>query len=158
MPRRLPCREGEWFAVPLRCGGYALGLLARVNKEGIVLAYFFGPRFETFPTVDQIGDREAKDAIVVAQVGGLGFVKGTWRVLGRLEPWSSSQWPVPVFGRYHDLMGRSWAERVFYSENLDVLREESASVEEARDLPQDGLWGYRFAEERLSMLLCEAPG
>ena len=156
--RKLSCREGDWFAVPLSCGGYALGLLARMSKQGILLAYFFRPRFEDLPTIEQIGHREAKDAIMVEQVGPLGFIKGTWKVVGRLEPWTPSDWPVPVFGRHHELMGKAWAWRVFYSENLDVLCEEPASVEEVRDLPQSGLAGHGFAEERLSMLLCGAPG
>jgi len=38
--------EGDWFAVPLRGGGFAAGVIARAmpRKEGVLLGYFFGPR------------------------------------------------------------------------------------------------------------------
>lgn len=39
-------REGSRFAVPLRQGGYAVGLVARVNPRGVLLGYFFGPRHD----------------------------------------------------------------------------------------------------------------
>lgn len=33
-------REGDWFAVPLRKGGYAVGLIAHANPDGVLLGYF----------------------------------------------------------------------------------------------------------------------
>jgi hypothetical protein len=47
--------EGDWFAVPLREGGFAIGVIARVmpRKEGVVLGYFFGPRRNAVPTVEE---------------------------------------------------------------------------------------------------------
>ena len=32
--RKLPYDEGDWAAVPLEGGGYALGLIARMDRGG----------------------------------------------------------------------------------------------------------------------------
>lgn len=51
MAKRLPYREGTWFALPLRKGGYAVGVVARMAPRGrIILAYFFGPKRNQIPS------------------------------------------------------------------------------------------------------------
>ncbi len=47
--QNLPYQEGDWFAVPLRSGGYGVGLVARAPGNGIVLGCFFGTRYDTLP-------------------------------------------------------------------------------------------------------------
>jgi hypothetical protein len=42
-------REGDWFAVPLRNGGFAVGLVARANPKAALLGYFFGPKTKGYP-------------------------------------------------------------------------------------------------------------
>lgn len=155
--KRLPYREGDWFAVPLSCGGYALGLVARMDDQGLVLAYFFQPRCDSLPSPDQVARTKPEHGTVVAMVGAVGLIEGRWKVVGRLDPWDPTKWPVPVFGRYDDLTGRGW--RVIYADpDIGIeLRREPTTAEEVRNLPEDGLWGYIFAEERLSRLLCKAP-
>jgi hypothetical protein len=39
-----PCEEGDLFAVPLRDGGYGIGVVARVGRRGVLVGYFFGRR------------------------------------------------------------------------------------------------------------------
>lgn len=42
--------EGQWFAIPLNNGGYALGIIVRGSyKTKGGLGYFFGPRYEDIP-------------------------------------------------------------------------------------------------------------
>ncbi len=157
MPRRkLPYKEGDWFAVPLSEGGYALGVVARMNNRGGLLAYFFGPRYDSVPTIEEARGKAPEDAVAITMVGDLGLLYGTWKVIGRIEPWGRDRWPLPVFGRYDEVFGLAW--RIHYAEDLlHELCEERTTVEDARSLPEDGLWGYAYAEIRLSRLLRDAP-
>jgi hypothetical protein len=100
--------EGDWFAVPLREGGFAVGVIARAmpHKEGILLGYFFGPRRDDVPTLDELKSLSASDAVLVDRFGHLGLVRGTWPLLGRIDGWDRGAWPTPAFGRFEELTGR----------------------------------------------------
>jgi hypothetical protein len=52
--QKINYREGDWFAVPLRDGGYAVGLVARMDNRGGVLGYFFGPRRDDVPSPSDV--------------------------------------------------------------------------------------------------------
>jgi len=80
----LPYREGSWFAVPLRQGGFGLGLVARATEEGkVIVCYFFGPRRETVPVLADARHAKASDAVRVARVGDLFLLRGQWPIIGR---------------------------------------------------------------------------
>ncbi len=64
MARKLPYKEGDWFAVPLRDGGFALGVVARMDGKGAVIAYLFGPRSEALPSLEAVGSKRATDAVL----------------------------------------------------------------------------------------------
>lgn len=145
--------EGDWFAVPLRTDGFALGLLARSNPNGALLGYFFGPRRIGVPTLDAIVGLAAVDAILVGTFGHLGLKQGKWAVVGRAEPWARDAWPMPVFVRYEELTGRTF--HVFYDPDdpARLVREEQVSPGLAEHGPTDGLMGAGFVELRLTRLL-----
>jgi hypothetical protein len=146
-------REGVWFAVPLRDGGFAVGLVARANPGGVLLGYFFGPLRSEVPALDDVAGLQPADAVLVRKFGHLGIVQGKWPLLGQLDGWDRRQWPTPVFVRYEELTGRSF--RVFYDDGdpSRVLREEQVASGEAEQAPKDGLIGAGFAETALSRLL-----
>jgi hypothetical protein len=146
-------REGDWFAVPLREGGYAVGVVARANPKAALLGYFFGPRRDDVPTIEDVADLEAADAVLVGKFGHLGITGGTWPIVGRLDDWDRDEWPMPVFVRYEELTGRSF--RVFYDDNdpNKVLREEQLAPGADKQGPMDGLMGAGFAEKVLTTLL-----
>jgi Immunity protein 26 len=146
-------REGDWFAVPLRDGGFAVGLIARANPGGVLLGYFFGPLRSEVPRLEDVAGLRPGDAVLVGKFGHLGIVQGKWPLLGRLDGWDRRDWPTPVFVRYEELTGRSF--RVFYDDDDPnrVLREEQAAPGEAEQAPKDGLMGAGFAEGALSRLL-----
>jgi hypothetical protein len=53
--RRIKYYEGQWFAIPLRTGGYGLGVVVRGgNKTKGGLGYFFGPRYDSIPNEKEI--------------------------------------------------------------------------------------------------------
>ena len=146
-------REGTWFAIPLRDGGFGVGVAARVSRRGGVLGYFFGPRRLTVPSLAEVEGLTSDQAILVELFGDLGLIQGRWPIIGRAPSWDRQRWPMPVFGRFEDLTGRAF--RVEYDEdNLPaIVREVPASREEVERLPKDGVSGAGFLEKVLTKLL-----
>ena len=155
MPKKkLPYKEGDWFAVPLQDGGYALGLAARVSRGGAILGYFFGPRHETVPTVEDTQGLTSKDAIYIGVFGDLGLLYGEWSIVHRPDAWQRDPWPMPEFGRV-DSIDATIAFRTAYNENrlTEAIRETRVSPEEARSLPKDSSLGSEGVALHLGRLL-----
>jgi hypothetical protein len=57
--------EGDWFAVPLDEGGFCVGVVARANRSGVLLGYFFGPKRLDVPTLAELTALKAGDAVLV---------------------------------------------------------------------------------------------
>lgn len=153
--RKLSYDEGDWFTIPLKCNGYALGVVARMDKKGGVIAYFFGPKHASMPSLDDSVGNKASDAIFVAKIGDLGLLDGSWRVLGKHPDWIRGEWPLPVFVRTDVVSGEH--KKVIYREP-DLIREDQllpCSPEDATKLPQDGSWGSKAVEAKLAKLLSE---
>jgi len=153
---RAKYEEGTWFAVPLRNGGYALGVVGRKGRRGATLGYFFGPRHHTIPTLAEVEGLSPDRAVLVEIFGDLGLIQGRWPIIGRAPTWERRRWPMPVFGRVEDLTGR--ALRVEYDEEtlLDVIREVPVPRAEIEHLPKDGASGAGFIEATLTKLLASA--
>ena len=150
--KRPTVREGDLFAVPLCEGGYAVGVVARKGQGGVLLGYFFGPRRQKVPTLDEIQGLAPKDAILVEQFGHLGLRDRTWPILGAMKPWNRDAWPIPDLCRTESLTGRTW--RVTYGEDLATpLRKERCTAEVAATLLPDSLAGAGAVEIGLTKLL-----
>lgn len=145
--------EGDWFAVPLRQGGFAVGIAARRNPDGVLLGYFFGPKRSKVPDREEVASLTSDEAVLVRRFGHLGIIQGKWPLVGRLEDWDRRQWPMPVFVRYEELTGRS--SRVLYHDDDPnrLLREEQITPGDAEQGPKDSLLGSGAAEKVLSGLL-----
>jgi hypothetical protein len=150
--RKLTYREGDWFAVPLQGGGYGLGLVARMNRRGAVLGYFFGPRRESVPTSADVLALSPSQAVLIAQFGDLSLLDGSWPILGRDEDWDRGKWPVPAFARIDEYAGKAW--RVEYAEDdLSWIRDIATTPEQVRHLPNDAAYGDEAVAIELEMLL-----
>jgi hypothetical protein len=151
-PAKRPYREGTWFAVPLRQGGYVVGRVARHTVGGkIVLAYFFGPKHDGVPTLPEIETSEPATAIKIMMAGDLGFLDGSWPIIGDSLHWNRQDWPIPPFIRRDDLSRSAW--RVIYSDDdtNKVVSEERIPYE-TQGLQDDVLSGHKAAEIHLSRL------
>lgn len=144
---------GDWFAVPLREGGFAVGVVARAQADGVLLGYFFGPKRDEVPELSDVEHLAASDAVLVCKFGHLGLVKKKWPVLGCLQGWDPQLWPMPTFVRFEELTGRSF--RVIYADEDPnrLLREEQIPAGTAEQGPKDGLLGAGAAEIALTSLL-----
>jgi hypothetical protein len=145
--------EGDWFAVPLPNGGFGVGVLARANRGGVLLGYFFGPRREAVPPPSDLSDLQPSRAVLIRKFGHLGLRSGKWPIVGRTTDWDREAWPVPTFVRHEELTGRTY--EVIYDEDDPnrVVREEPSTPEATRALPRDGLAGPGFLERQLAELL-----
>ena len=145
--------EGTWFAVPLLNGGYAIGLVARTNGRGTVLAYFFGPRLAAVPPLETVSLHKPSDAILVTPVGDYAFRHASWPLIGKEPTWRRESWPTPPLARYEELTGR-WFEERFDDEDPAVLvSQRQIDQETGRTLPRSRLMGSGSAEQALTKLL-----
>jgi hypothetical protein len=149
----LSYKEGTLFAVPLRRGGYAVGVVARTSPDGIMLAYFFGPARKTVPTADEVSGLRPGDALRVARVGDLSLVDKTWPLIGQLQSWNRHEWVMPPFVRRDDVTKKAW--RVQYSDTdaNRVASEETMAYPQASEFERDAVLGAGAAEIRLTKLL-----
>jgi hypothetical protein len=136
----------------LREGGYALGVVARKGKGGVLLGYFFGPRKNDVPSLKDARSLSSKDAILVEQFGHLSLRDRTWPIIGTLEHWDREAWPIPAFCRTESLTGRTW--KVVYDDSLArPVSEERCSPEVASTLLPNQLAGAGAVEIQLTELL-----
>lgn len=152
-------KEGTIFVVPLVDGGFAIGLIARKapakGKVWGVYGYFFGP-FEHVPTIAELhGVLDKQHAKVILICGALHLHEGQWPVLGYLEPWNRTEWPLLDFVRFDEIKKQYYVTR--YDED-NVAR---AVFEWPTEVP-DGLlddvsYGAEAAEMRLSKVMHELP-
>ena len=149
----LPYREGTWFAVPLRRGGFGVGVVARATATGkVILCYFFGPRLDSLLTLAEVEVLKPGQAVRAMRVGDLALIRGEWPVIGHSRIWKRSEWQGPSFIRREELSG--WICRVYYSDSDPsvVLREERLLAEDSRT-ERDALFGSGAAEIVLTELL-----
>lgn len=147
-------REGVWFGVPLRDGGFGVGLIARMDPQGaVLLGYFFEPRRTSVPELREVENYEPSDSVMVRRFGSLELQRGGWPIIGSSPDWDRARWPMPVFGRLVEHDGVAW--RVEYpDENPNATpRETRIRVEEYNRLPDDGLLGAGLAEIMLTKAL-----
>jgi hypothetical protein len=143
---------GDWLSVPLSDGTYALGVVARAAKGGILLGYFFGPRRGTTPTLVDTAGLTADGAVLVGLFGSQGLRDHTWSTLGRQPEWNDDTWPIPVFVNIEPITGLYRLRH--YDARLSVdFREEWLPPGITAEGPDDGLMGSGFVQARLDKIL-----
>jgi len=151
--RQVLCQAGDWFSIPLRPGGFGLGLIARGGENSVLFGYFFGPKREHLPTLDEAKSLKPREAVLLARFGDLGLQNGRWHLIGRLLSWNMREWPMPSFVRRDIVSGK--LSLVTYDEKNPSLevKVERATPEECKWLPADGLSGYGAIEIKLTRFL-----
>ncbi len=147
---------GSIFCVPLRDGGYAYGVAARCDKQGLVFGYFFEPRLDSEPPSGLDADLHPENAILVGQFGDIGLKNGEWRIVGTVKPWRPENWPMPPFVSAADEQDcvtlTEYDENTFETKSVSTLPRSA----ETENLPVDRVMGYGSVEIRLTRIL-EAP-
>jgi hypothetical protein len=151
--KKLPYKEGDWFAVPLGNDRYGVGLIARVAPKGrILLGYFFDRFFRGVPSLSDIANLTPDKAVEVLRFGDLSLFKSKWPILGKLPDWDGSRWPTPHYIRRDLLVPRAW--RVEYSDRdpSKVVREERVP-HDTTGIGSDSLYGAGAIEITLRKLM-----
>ena len=153
MLRRRRYGEGDVIAVPLGHSGFALGVVVRVMGKGMLLGYFFGPWRTSVTATSTPFDLRPEDAMYRANVGDTGIRKGRWPVLGKVSNFSRETWPQPLYRREDPING-SWTVARFPEGDLTAPVEQRTATEtEVENLPEDGIDGHIFVQQRLNRLL-----
>ncbi|MBH5391829.1 immunity 26/phosphotriesterase HocA family protein [Bradyrhizobium diversitatis] len=155
---KLPYEEGSVFAMPLRNGGFARGVVGRSTHVGrVLLGYFFGPRLETSAsaTLDHL---HADQAVARIRFGDLGLIEGRWVIIGKVPNWDRSDWPIPDFVRRDPISKRAWLVRYSDSDPVKSVSEPLLDYDDLQGLDGDGLFGAGAAEIRISKLLARSGG
>jgi hypothetical protein len=149
---KLSYSEGSVFLVPLKGGGHARGVVARVSPQGkALLGYFFGPRLAT-PADVSVEDLDPGRAVLRVIVGDLGLLNGEWTVCGQVPFWDRSKWPMPAFVR-RDPLGRKKPRLVRYADEDPMRIEAEHVINDDPGLPPDAAYGYGALENELAALL-----
>ncbi len=153
--KRRSIAEGMVFAVPLRSGRYARGLVTRHGTSAVTVGHFFGPALDDIPRLPAA--LEPCSAILVARFGDIPIANDEWKPLGELPNWDRSEWPSITFFR-GDQRGRGYV--VIYDDHdpNKVLAERPATPADVV-LPRDSLYGYVIVQNRLTErdLGCSVP-
>jgi Immunity protein 26 len=144
MVARVKYPEGTVFAVPLCEGGFARGIVARVNaKTACVFGYFFGPKLAS-PFEGDLSEIRPQNAIISMVFGDLGLIKREWQIVGHLPDWNREKWGMPDFVRRDPIGKRAWTVR--YSDDDPSLVLGEAPINFDTDLPDNWSWGYGAVE------------
>lgn len=150
--------EGQWFAIPLRSGGYAIGIIVRGNyKTKGGLGYFFGPRYDHLPSIVETAPKNKDNFIFIGWFGDLGITNGEWPLIEAEKPFKREEWPVPKFYRIPSLSPGK-AVVVEYDQNdqriLHPIREYLVPLsQDILKFPKNTSYGYEAVEIELDKLL-----
>jgi len=151
--------EGQWFAVPLRKDGYALGIIVRGSyKTKVGLGYFFGPKYSEIPESKDTLEKHREDAILIGWFGDLGIITGRWPLIQSTRTFNREEWPIPKFGKKFPLpIGKGII--VEFGENIEgirqTIREIPVDEEKIIGLPEDGISMGGAIEIQLTNLLSD---
>jgi Regulator of ribonuclease activity B/Immunity protein 26 len=140
------------FLVPLKAGGFARGVVARMHKKGGVLfGYFFGPILPSRESAP-LDDIAPSTAILHIQFGHRGLTNGEWPMVGVVPNWNRSEWPMPDFVR-RDPLGYLRPVLVRRSDKDPLEVEREFPVDDDSGLEPDSLYGHVAVELKLTLLL-----
>lgn len=154
--KKLYFDEGQWFAIPLRNGGYAVGVIVRGDSNSVCLGYFFGPRYEKVPSDEIILAKKPEDAILITRFGDQGLINGSWALIQTKRPFSREEWPIPKFGMEVPFSGGNGFIREYEFNDTGgwrLLRETLVDAREIVGLPGDSFKGGGSVEITLNKLL-----
>jgi hypothetical protein len=119
----------------------------------MLLGYFFGPWRTSVTATSTPFDLQPEDAIYCANVGDSGIREGRWPELGKVSNFSRETWPQPLY-RCQDPISGSWTVARFPEGDFAAPVEQRTATEtEVQGLPDDGIDGHIFVQQRLNRLL-----
>ena len=151
--------EGDFFAVPLKTGGFGLGIAICVGSRGTVVGRFFGPVRDSVPSLGDLENLTENDSIHIEHFRDDGLRNGSWEVIGQHLEWDAYDWPIPKFGWFQASSKEATGQHfeIELDENLKATRQKKVSLEQFEKLPLEGISGAKAAEVTLTLVLTR-PG
>ena len=159
MSDRQEYSEGDFFAVPLKTGGFAIGLALCLGIKHDVVARFFGPVRDSLPSLDELKNLREINSAHIEHFLDDGLRDGSWEVIGQYPEWDAYDWPIPKFGWLERSPSNSEGQafEVELDENLRASRQKKVSIEHFNTLPYEVLVGSKDVEITLALALTR-PG
>lgn len=153
MSKNINYSIGDCFSIPLREGGFGRGVIVRMDGEGIVFSYFYGPLIEDANDLKIDSTITPGREVLVGQFGDLGLLNNEWEIIGHLKNWKSSEWDLPKFLRWEE--GEDTGVICAYDDTLELISEESVLISDhdVSRIPEDRLMGYGSVEIKLTKIL-----
>lgn len=151
--KKIKVKEGDVFVVPLRQGGYGIGLIAREHKT-ITLGYFFDKIYSTVPEVLDTTDIDKWKVTLIGKFSTMGIENGEWPLIKTIINYDRNEWPIPILKMQHPITEQYFA--VIYDDTLINEERQLITEEEAEKLFSHGLYGYGALEKKLSAILAES--
>ena len=128
-----------------------MGVVVRdAPKISFHLAYFVGNRWDVAPSLEDVQECRASDAVMVVFIQALHLFDGSWPVIGRLPNWKREEWPIPYFKREH---GSPSGVLVRYTDDLLKWAEVKRCPGGMEGYEHDGAIGAGIVVNRLSKLI-----
>ena len=150
--RKINCKEGDVFVVPLKQGGYGIGLVAREHKT-ITLGYFFKKKYSSVPEEVDVAGINKWEIALIGKFSTMGIENGEWPLLKTAFIFNREQWPIPVLKMQHPITEKYFA--VIYDDTLINEERHLITEAEAEKLFSHGLYGYGALEKKLSSILAD---
>ena len=138
---------GKIFVVPLKSGGFSIGLVAR-QSGSILLGYFFSTYFSVKPLEIDASIINKSNVCLVCLFGILGLKNKEWTIIENLPNWDKNEWSVPKFKQKDPLLDMYYA--VSYDDDLNEISRIKISEEDAKTLFEGGIHGSGVVEYILS--------
>lgn len=142
-------KPGDLFLVPLRSGGFGIGIIVRINKS-VILGFFWKKKFDTHPENINMSELEKSNVFWIKQFGSAGLDTGSWKTVGHYPSFNQKEWEVPRFLRKISPFGKYV---ILYNDDLEEIECMKADDSFIEDLPIDGVAGYGSIEISLSEYL-----
>lgn len=155
--------EGDIFAVPLKTGGYGIGIAICLGLIHNVVARFFGQVRESLPSLEEFANTTESDSVHVEHFLDDGLRDGSWKVIGQHPAWDAYEWPIPKFGWFQPANSSSSdtsegrAFEMELDENLRTYRQKEVSIDHFNSLPYEILVSSKEVEITLALALTR-PG
>lgn len=150
--------EGSVVAIPILPGSWVAGVYARTKKgrgKRVPFGYFFG-KVHSAPEDIRLGELNAADAVLKSRFGDLGLVQGKWSLVGKIDPWNRSEWPMPDFmlSGADPFMSLPWDQLLRFDDNdptIEIMRERHPVG--TLQLPSAGVPGSVALEHTLAKII-----
>jgi hypothetical protein len=101
----VPYAPGDWFAIPLRFGLFAVGRAAAVDARGAIVGYFFAQFFERLPSGADVLALSPGDAAIIGACDQHGLRSGDWPIIATARGCDPRPWTIPIFRTIDPIAG-----------------------------------------------------